>query len=285
MTKLNAPKSPNGDSSKKSSKPKKKVVQAPTEDEEEAKPQMTDAEKLATREKAVLYLRHRLQKGFLSRDQAPQETEMAAMADFFSQLEAYENLEPSIIRATKVHKVLKAVVKLSSIPKDELYNFKTRSAAMLEVWNKRMEAEGDAAPPSATDAKPPVSLPVGEGKQEEETNGEKSDSAAPTSTVAETPAAPVKEEETNGGAPEEMVVEKAVEAAEELELKVEAVAAEEDKKITPAPASEAPAEPPVRDAGDVLKDITMGEPVPGEEEDKKEVVSETVTSADGTAAS
>ena len=46
---------------------------------------------------------------------------MSAMADFFSQLEGYENLEPSIIRATKVHKVLKAIVKLASIPKDDLY--------------------------------------------------------------------------------------------------------------------------------------------------------------------
>jgi hypothetical protein len=276
VTKLNAPKTPNGDSSKKSSKPKKKVVQAPTEDEEEAKPQMSEAEKLATREKAVLYLRHRLQKGFLSRDQAPQEAEMAAMADFFSQLEAYENLEPSIIRATKVHKVLKAIVKLSSIPKDELYNFKKRSAAMLEVWNKRMEAEGDGAPASATEPKAPVSLPVGESKPAEETNGEKSDSAVPASTAAETPVAPAKEEETKVGAPDEMVVEKAEQAAEELDQKVEAIATEEPKEEKPVSA-----ETPVRDAGDVLKDITMGEAVPGEEEEKKNEPSEAVTFAAG----
>ena len=277
VTKLNAPKTPNGDSSKKSAKPKKKVVQAPTEDEEEAKPQMTEAEKLATREKAVLYLRHRLQKGFLSRDQAPQEAEMAAMADFISQLEAYENLEPSIIRATKVHKVLKAIVKLSSIPKDELYNFKKRSAAMLEVWNKRMEAEGDGVPASATETKAPVSLPVGESKPvEEETNGEKSDSAVPAS---ETPAAPAKEEEAKEGASDEMVIEKADQAAEELDQKIEAVAIEESKDDAPVSAA-ASAEPVVRDAGDVLKDITMDEAVPGEEEEKKEV-SEAVTFAAG----
>ena len=278
VTKLNPPKLSNGDSSKKSSKPKKKVVQAPAEDEEEAKPQMSEAEKLATREKAVLYLRHRLQKGFLSRDQAPQEAEMAAMADFFSQLEAYENLEPSIIRATKVHKVLKAIVKLSSIPKDELYNFKKRSAAMLEVWNKRMEAEGDTAPASATETKPPVSLPVGESKPEEETNGEKSESAAPAPAATETPAEPKKEEETKEGAPDEMIVEKAEEAAEELDQKVEAAVAEDPPASVPEESTAAPAEPPVRDAGDVLKDITMSEPVPGEEEPKKEE-SEAVTSA------
>ncbi|EMC94945.1 hypothetical protein BAUCODRAFT_123441 [Baudoinia panamericana UAMH 10762] len=157
VTKLNAPKTPNGDASaKKASKPKKKVA-APKADEveEEEKPELTEAEKSAQREKAVLYLRHRLQKGFLSRDQAPQETEMASMAEFFVQLENYDNLEPAIIRTTKIHKVLKAIVKLAIIPKDEEYQFKKRSAAMLEVWNKRMEADGGdkEGPSSAVEPK------------------------------------------------------------------------------------------------------------------------------------
>ena len=155
--KLNVSKTPNGEASAKKSatKSKKKVVQAPTADEDE-KPQLTEAERRDVLEKAILYLRHRLQKGFLSRDQAPQESEMSAMADFFSQLEAYENLEPAIIRSTKVHKVLKAIVKLSSIPKEEEYNFKKRSAALLEIWNKRMEADVESAPASAVEPKSPV---------------------------------------------------------------------------------------------------------------------------------
>lgn len=107
VTKLNAPKTPNGDATpaKKAStaKPKKKVT-APKEDEStEEKKELTEAERLDQREKAILYLRHRLQKGFLSRDQAPKEEEMSAMAEFFGQLEKYENLEPSIIRTTKIH--------------------------------------------------------------------------------------------------------------------------------------------------------------------------------------
>jgi len=177
VTKLNAPKTPNGETSsstkKSTSKPKKKVSAPKEEDEEAAKPQMTEEEKKAQLEKAVLYLRHRLQKGFLSRDQAPQESEMSNMADFFAQLESYENLEPAIIRATKIHKVLKAIVKLASIPREEEFNFKKRSATLLEVWNKRMEADGDAVPMSATE---PKSAPVEEKPEAEqkspETNGE-----------------------------------------------------------------------------------------------------------------
>ena len=229
---------------------------------------MTEAEKMQQREKAVLYLRHRLQKGFLSRDQAPQEAEMAAMADFFSQLEAYENLEPSIIRATKVHKVLKAIVKLSSIPKDEQFNFKKRSAAMLEIWNKRMEADGDVAPPSATEPKPPTPLPVHEKKDEKtpETNGEKPavPGAAPAAAAAVADAAPDAEPEKDEGEAKEGAQEeskgKAEEAADKLDAKVEAVAEEKKDDLQPT----APIE---RDSSDVLKDITMGEAVPGEEDE------------------
>lgn len=158
---------------------------------------MTEAEKLAQREKAVLYLRHRLQKGFLSRDQAPQESEMANMADFFTQLEAYENLEPAIIRTTKVHKVLKAIVKLTSVPKDEEFNFKKRSASLLENWNKRMESEVDSAPAPAetektteTEKAPEANgtektEPAVEAKENGETKVESSGDAAKETAASE----------------------------------------------------------------------------------------------------
>ena len=58
----------------------------------------------------------------------------------FSQLEAYENLEASIIRTTEVHKVISEIPRLK-IPKDKEYNFRKRSAALLDIWNKRIEAD------------------------------------------------------------------------------------------------------------------------------------------------
>ena len=175
----------------------------PSEDEAEAKPQMTEEEKYANREKSMLYLRHRLQKGFLSRDEQPKESEMALMADFFTQLEQHTDIEPSIIRQTKIHKVLKAIVKLSSIPREEEFNFKKRSAAMLEIWNKRME--GDAEPSSAVDTKP-TPLASEPPKDVPATNGD----------VKEEAAAP----QENGTAAE--VETKPEETADKLESKVEA---------------------------------------------------------------
>ena len=127
----------NGESAKKAAKPRK-VVQKPADEEP-----VTEAEKLERREKAVLYLRHRLQKGFLMRDQTPKEEEMATMDDFFKQLEAYTNLEPAIIRGTKIYKVLRGVVKLSSIPKEEEYQFKKRSNDLLASWHEALGSKGD----------------------------------------------------------------------------------------------------------------------------------------------
>lgn len=135
-TKVAAPKT-NGESAKKAAKPKK-VVQKPA-DEEPA----TEAEKLERREKAVLYLRHRLQKGFLMRDQTPKEDEMSTMNDFFNQLEGYTNLEPAIIRGTKIYKVLRGIIKLSSIPKEEEFQFKKRSNDLLASWHEALGSKGD----------------------------------------------------------------------------------------------------------------------------------------------
>ena len=127
----------NGESAKKAAKPRK-VVQKPADEEP-----VTEAEKLERREKAVLYLRHRLQKGFLMRDQTPKEEEMATMDEFFKQLEAYTNLEPAIIRGTKIYKVLRGIVKLSSIPKEEEFQFKKRSNDLLASWHEALGSKSD----------------------------------------------------------------------------------------------------------------------------------------------
>ena len=58
------------------------------------------------------------------------------MSGYLSKLETYPDLEGSIIRATKIHKVLKAMIRLQSIPKDDEYTFKKRSIELLSKWNK-----------------------------------------------------------------------------------------------------------------------------------------------------
>ena len=61
---------------------------------------------------------------------------LQSMSDFLAELETYPDLESSIIRATKIHKVLKAMLKLPTIPLDGQYKFKNRSADLLGKWNE-----------------------------------------------------------------------------------------------------------------------------------------------------
>ncbi|OQD88832.1 hypothetical protein PENANT_c003G05348 [Penicillium antarcticum] len=104
-----------------------------------------DAERLRF---SVLFLRHKLQKGFISRDQPPKEDEMASMATYFDKLEKHAELEVSIIRSTKINKVLKMIVKLNSIPRDEEFNFRHRAMNILSSWKNILDAD---TPAGATD--------------------------------------------------------------------------------------------------------------------------------------
>lgn len=63
------------------------------------------------------------------------------MADYITKLESYDNLEVSMIRTTKINKVLKGIVKLSSIPKDEEFKFRQRSYDLIQTWNQLFAKE------------------------------------------------------------------------------------------------------------------------------------------------
>lgn len=93
------------------------------------------------KQKTILFLRHKLQKGFLSRDQTPKAEDMTQMNENLTQLEGYPDLETSIIKTTKINKVLKGVLKLADIPREDEFNFKTRCTALLGKWTTAMSAD------------------------------------------------------------------------------------------------------------------------------------------------
>jgi hypothetical protein len=137
---------------------------------------------LTSLQKEIMFLRHKLQKGLLNKEQEPKAEDMASMSDFVTKLEDYADLEVSIIRATKINKVLKAILKLGAIPKEEEYNFKTRSQALLDKWNKLLAVDQDTpATPTANglaeDAKPDETAATGS------TNGAKADEKAAQDSV------------------------------------------------------------------------------------------------------
>jgi hypothetical protein len=64
------------------------------------------------------------------------------MSNYIKKLEGYGELEAGIIRTTKINKVLKALIKLNTIPKDEEFNFRGRSVELLSKWNKLLGTDG-----------------------------------------------------------------------------------------------------------------------------------------------
>lgn len=64
------------------------------------------------------------------------------MSKYIEVLEATPDLEGSIIRETRINKVMKQILKLDSIPKESEFNFKSRSQDLLSKWNKAMAADG-----------------------------------------------------------------------------------------------------------------------------------------------
>ncbi|TRX93976.1 hypothetical protein FHL15_005054 [Xylaria flabelliformis] len=73
---------------------------------EPKEPEWTPEERRARKEKEILFLRHRLQRGLLLYDGSPVPDEMKQMPDFLGKLETFPDLDVSIIRATKIKKSL-----------------------------------------------------------------------------------------------------------------------------------------------------------------------------------
>ncbi|KAL2256827.1 hypothetical protein VTK26DRAFT_1062 [Humicola hyalothermophila] len=157
LTTSSTPKTANGATSTpksgKASEPKGAKSKSKKADEKKAEekvstpkePELSPEDRRARKEKEVLFLRHKLQKGLLTRDQEPKEEEMKLMSDYITKLEGFPDLEVSIIRATKINKVLKAILKLEKIPKEDEFKFKPRATVLLEKWNKILAAESGAA--------------------------------------------------------------------------------------------------------------------------------------------
>ena len=99
------------------------------------------------------------------------------MSEYISKLEGYADLEVSIIRQTKINKVLKAILKLAEIPKEGEFQFKDRSKSLLEKWNKILES-AEQLPPSAT-----TPGPVDESSSMPHANGISAESKADKTVI------------------------------------------------------------------------------------------------------
>ena len=146
-----------------------------------------------------------------------------SMSDFLSELETYPDLEGSIIRTTKIHKVLRQMLKLPSIPLDEEFHFKTRSVDLLAKWNETLsnDPNGGGVGDKDDEPKPEASTTA------PATNGESSKEFEEQAEKAENGEAIAPEEEK-----EEQLEKKigtTVEGEVEAEKPEEATGTEEEK--------------------------------------------------------
>ncbi|KAI3342792.1 hypothetical protein F4824DRAFT_119928 [Ustulina deusta] len=176
-------------------------------------PELTPEERRTRKEKEILFLRHRLQRGLLPREGSPVPEEMKQVSDFLAKLETFPDLDVSIIRATKINKVLKAILKLESIPKEEEFRFKPRSQTLLDKWNILLASDGTSVPATGSSSANPNGVNgtsgattkvsketangVKEGTAESKTESEKNVSKAKSAGQGEKTSVEVKDDAAN----------------------------------------------------------------------------------------
>lgn len=109
---------------------------------------------------------------------------MTSMSSHFSRLEAHKDLEVAIIRHTKINKVLKMIVKLNSIPRDEEFQFRKRAMDMLSQWKNDLELDTTITPGDENDKDDKA-----DGKEKEaqpKANGASKEDSVDTPTKGET---------------------------------------------------------------------------------------------------
>ncbi|KAI0851395.1 hypothetical protein F5Y00DRAFT_8486 [Daldinia vernicosa] len=206
-------------SKEKSDSKKEKEASAPKE------PELSPEERHVRKEKEILFLRHRLQKGLLIRDQEPKEEEMRSMSEFLAKLETFPDLEVSIIRATKINKVLKAILKLETIPKEEEYEFKPRSQTLLNKWNKLL-ATDEAAPAPANGVNGASSNATKGGKGASNGAKETSDQKASSEKEDAKADAPEKDTKDEADSKAESVGEEKADSEKNVDASINEAAAE-----------------------------------------------------------
>lgn len=145
--------------------------------------------------KKVKEWRHKVQKVFLGKEGTINADDMPGADAAFKVIEEYDGMTADHLRTTKIGKVMKRVMQLNDVPRDDEFHFKERAEKLCAKWGAIM-AGGDAVKES-----------TGEGSSEPvKENGE----ASATEAAAAAPAEPEAKSE-----PETKVEPSAVEAPAE----------------------------------------------------------------------
>lgn len=134
---------------KSAAKSKDAVESEESEADKSDEQALTDPRSLSAEDqhKYILHRRHRLQKAFLNKDKIPpMEEEMAELSKCLTSLEEWHDMPAELIKATKIHKVLRGIMNVEfTIPLENTYTFKGRSEPLHAKWVETIRAADKAA--------------------------------------------------------------------------------------------------------------------------------------------
>jgi len=122
----------------------------------------------------------------LNKDGVINPDEMENLNKAMKQVEEYDGITAEVLRLTKIGKVMRRVVQLPSIPRDEEFKFKERAEKLCDNW-----AAVFSAAKGASEGTPAESLPItadsnGTSQTKEEVKEEtKEEESAPPPAVDE----------------------------------------------------------------------------------------------------
>ncbi|WVO21213.1 uncharacterized protein IAS62_002520 [Cryptococcus decagattii] len=183
--------------------------------------------------------RHKLQKAFLG-DSMPAESEMPHWNEVFESVESYDSMTIEALQYSKIGKVMKKIMGLTTIPLNDKYELTKRAGKLMHQWQEFIDTANQG---SIANGQKKTARPAAASAGEEETPvpvKDKEDKPVDETPARTTESAPVEEkkeveegateEEKKGGATEEGKKE----AAEEEKTEEEG----EAKTTAPAPAPE-----------------------------------------------
>ncbi|ANZ76653.1 BA75_03451T0 [Komagataella pastoris] len=137
---------------------------------------------------AMRFFRANLQKSLLSRSEPPSDEDLKRSNNTLEKLEKFNevtDVSVDLLRSSKLHKVLKAILKVPELERPDDFRFHIRSQAILNSWGPYLEElkqeriTQSAAPPKSEDESKGTDIELNEerkievnGKIEHKANGE-----------------------------------------------------------------------------------------------------------------
>lgn len=103
---------------------------------------------LERKTREILFIRHQIQRGYLTPDEDLQDGGMTQLSNLLTQLEAFPDLEAQVITATKINKVMRALVKKADLPKEQELSIRSRAYALLDEYELTLLVGDDNEPRS-----------------------------------------------------------------------------------------------------------------------------------------